>query len=74
MNDLSGISFSLALDHALLLLWLVLLIVHIILSLVFVYHWRAYATNAAVIRRTFISYFTATSLCLFGAMAALLFI
>ena len=56
MED-SPLSLILSLSQLLTLSWLIMLVVYIIFSLIFVYHWRAYASDAAVSRRTLLTYF-----------------
>lgn len=60
----SLLTFSLPYPQLLLILFLVTFIIYVIGSLIFVYHWRAYATNATVLRRTLLVYFVGSGLCL----------
>lgn len=55
-------------------IFLVLLISYIIFSAILVYHWREYATNARVIKRTFVLYFISTAILIFSAAILWFFI
>lgn len=54
--------------------WGLVTILYIIFSLILVYHWRAYATNARVIRVTLLWYFISTITCLSAALLLIAFI
>ena len=68
------INISFTLQGAVALGWLVVAILYTVFSFILVYHWRAYATNAAVVRLTLIWYFVSTGLCLALAVVLILFI
>ena len=72
MESTLAISFSL--PQILSLVWLLGFVTYLILSIIFVYHWRAYTTNATVLKRTFIAYFAMGVVCLASAGLMLLFI
>lgn len=72
--EASSLSLSLSLFQLFSLIWLFMLVVYIIFSLIFVYHWRAYATNAAVSRLTLLIYFIGSGVAIFIAGLSILFI
>lgn len=54
--------------------WGLLVVLYGIFSLILVYHWRAYATNAAVISATLWWYFLSTGIFLLLAALLILFV
>lgn len=76
MNDLTGLFPGIDVNGVLLagIVLLVTLILYVIFSLIFVYHWRQYAIGAKVIRTTLLTYFISTGILFSLAVVLLLFI